>query len=142
MTTSVPQGDIRRLRILVAEDIALVALTVREMLDELGAEVVGPADTVERALDLVVADERGLDGALLDVDLGGESVFPVAEALRYAGCPFVFLTGYGREATGDYDDVPVVTKPFGVADVRRVVSRKGEGVGVVGAVRVVGVVSV
>jgi DNA-binding response OmpR family regulator len=120
MTLARPD-DSRRLRILVAEDIALVALTVREMLDELGVEVVGPADSVDGALDLVIADERGLDGALLDVDLGGESIFPVAEALRYAGCPFAFLTGYGREATGEYD-VPVVTKPFGLAEVRRVIA--------------------
>ena len=131
MSTGTPELSGSPLRILVAEDVSIVACTLREILDGLGAEVVGPVGTVEGALDLVIADERPLDGALLDVDLGGESVFPVAEALRYKGCPFVFLTGYGREETADaYDDVPVVTKPCGVADLARVVAsfrRLGSG---------------
>ena len=85
-------------RLLLVEDEYFIADDlVRELLAG-GAEVVGPAGSVDGALDLL--DEAGrLDGAVLDLNLQGEMAFPVADALRERGVPFVFTTGYDQAAT-------------------------------------------
>jgi CheY-like chemotaxis protein len=88
-------SDLAGLRILVIEDEPLVALEIEEVLSEVGAVVIGPAASVERALKLVEAG--GFDGALLDVNLRGERVDAVADALADKGFPFVFATGHGSE---------------------------------------------
>ena len=79
-------------RVLIAEDDGMIAVAFATLLGDLGMHVVGVAPSVGEAL-AVVEDER-LDAALLDVNLAGEAVFPVAEALRARGVGFVFLTGY------------------------------------------------
>jgi FOG: CheY-like receiver len=81
------------------EDEYLIAEDIRCLLEEAGAVVVGPAPTVTRALALIEA-EPAIDGAILDVNLGGEKSFPVAEALRRRSAPFLFATGY------NLDDMP------------------------------------
>jgi CheY-like chemotaxis protein len=106
-----------RRRILVVEDEALIAMMFADDLSDAGAEVVGPVATVEDALRLVdslTADGR-LDAAVLDVNLGGESVEPVADRLATRGVPFVFATGYGAgcEPPG-HPGRPVLHKPFEV----------------------------
>jgi DNA-binding response OmpR family regulator len=83
-------------RVLVVEDELLVALLIVDMLAEEGCGVVGPFSTVESALD--AAQTERFDLALLDVNLAGEKVFPVAEALSARKIPFMFLTGYGDTA--------------------------------------------
>jgi CheY-like chemotaxis protein len=99
------------LRILVVEDEALVALMIEDMLDELGCVVAGSARSVRDALTLVGAGE--MDGAILDLNLGGEPVYPVAEALAAVGIPFVFLTGYGVGGIdARFAGVPTIAKPF------------------------------
>ena len=80
-------------RILVVEDEMMIAMLVEDMLGELGCAVVGPAHALDTAL-AMAASEVGLDAALLDVNLGGTSVFPVADALRAKGVPAIFSTGY------------------------------------------------
>jgi len=88
-------------------------------LAKLGVETLGPVGTVRRALDLV---EHGghLDGAVLDVKLRDGVVYPVAEALRARGVPFVFTTGYSEHAIPDrYKDVARYEKPFDPAQVVR-----------------------
>lgn len=101
------------LRLLLVEDEAMIAMMVEDMLSELGCVVVEVAGSVSRGL--AVADKGALeiDGAVLDVNLGTETVYPVAEALRARGVPFVFSTGYstaGIEAA--YAGVPIVPKPY------------------------------
>ena len=83
------------LRVLVVEDEALVAMQLEDMLDELGCVVVDVAGTVSRGVALAADAAVALDGAILDVNLGGEKVYPVAERLAARGVPFVFCTGYG-----------------------------------------------
>ena len=99
-------------RLLLVEDEALIALLTEETLNEAGYEVVGPASRLEAALDL--AAREPLDGAVLDVNLDGVAVWPVATLLRERGVPFIFLTGFGNclSAPGDLKDVPCVGKPF------------------------------
>lgn len=99
------------LRVLVVDDEPLVALLVEDLLVDLGCEVVGPAGSVAEALRLVA--EGGLAGALLDVNLGGELVYPVAEALQRAGTPFAFVTGYaGLGVEPAFAATPVLRKPL------------------------------
>jgi DNA-binding NarL/FixJ family response regulator len=87
------QADLRGLRVLIVEDLFLVADELADVLAEWGCEVLGPAACVESALALV--EENALDAALLDVNLGGdERSFPIAQALGERDVPFVFLSGY------------------------------------------------
>jgi DNA-binding response OmpR family regulator len=103
-------------RVLVAEDEAIVAMLVEDELLEAGAEVVGPASSVGDALQLIGAAARdgGLSAAVLDIDLEGEAVKPVADTLTALGVPFLFATGYdGAHCdTGGHGAAPVLYKPF------------------------------
>jgi len=79
-------------RILVVEDEYLLADRTRRELEKLGAIVVGPTGRVDQALELI--DDEKVDGAILDIHLAGELVFPVAERLGELNIPYVFATGY------------------------------------------------
>ena len=101
----------RRLRILIVEDEMLVAMNIEDMLLDLGHEVAGLASRLEPALSL--AREATFDVAMLDVNLAGEASFPVADALRERGIPFLFATGYGRPGLEErFRDCPILQKPF------------------------------
>jgi len=110
-------------RVLIAEDEYLLASKMVEELAKLGVETIGPASTVKRALDLI--EHCGpLDAAMLDIKLRNEMIFPVADALRARGVPFVFTTGYNQKIIPDgYKDVVRYEKPFDVAEVARVVAQ-------------------
>jgi len=82
----------KSLKILVVEDNLLVAETIVQALEDNGYEVVGPAPNLGRGLEL--ASGADLDGALLDVNLGGRFCFPIARVLSDRHVPFMFLTGY------------------------------------------------
>lgn len=99
-------------RILVVEDDVLIALDVEHVLLQEGCAVAGPAGSVERALQEIAAG--GTDAALLDVNLGHEKVFPVADALAAAGIPFVLVTGHSQESLPQaHRGRPVLSKPYG-----------------------------
>jgi len=96
---------------LVVEDEPLVSLHLKMLLDEDGYGVVGPyrsvAETLTKLPELVIA------AAVLDVNLGGEQVFPVAERLSKAGIPFVFLSGQSKDVFPQrYQARPYLSKPF------------------------------
>jgi CheY-like chemotaxis protein len=102
-------------RVLVVEDEALIALLMAEALLDADAIVVGPAATVAEALTLVESEAANgaLDAAVLDLNLAGERVSPVADRLVALGIPVVFATGYGDDAdVGDHTTAPVLQKPF------------------------------
>lgn len=114
-------GPLSGRRILIVEDEMLVSMVIEEALKDLGCDVVGPVAT--RAQALALAEAEPLDGALLDVNLGGESVYPVADALSQRGIPFAFVTGYGQGAIADrYATAPALVKPFQLSTVERVLS--------------------
>lgn len=101
------------LLILLVEDEYAVAADVAWWLEDSGAEVVGPAPTIADALALVDAHGATLDRAILDVNLRGEKVFPVADALMRFAVPFVFSTGYeDAMLPRAYADVQRLTKPL------------------------------
>jgi CheY-like chemotaxis protein len=99
------------IRILVVEDVFLIASSIAELLQEVGAEVIGPAGELTEAIRL--AQTGQIDGALLDVDLHGQTSFEVAAALNHRGIPFVFVTGYGdANIPGELRQAPLLGKPF------------------------------
>lgn len=105
-------------RVLLVEDEALVAMLLETILEDMGCIPVGPAATVEDGL-AMVADPAPLDGALLDVNIAGRQVFPIAEALKARGVPFVFSTGYGAGGLPDeWRGHATVQKPFTEAAIR------------------------
>jgi DNA-binding response OmpR family regulator len=98
-------------RVLIVEDELLVALMLEDFLVEFGCNVVGPCGTVENALQAIRTE--ALDLAVLDVNLAGERVYPVAEALAERHIPFLFLSGYGEDAIPPgHADWKVCAKPF------------------------------
>jgi DNA-binding LytR/AlgR family response regulator len=110
MTSQSSQGQ--ACRVLVVEDNFLMAEMLCDLLRGHGCEIVGPAPRLASALALVAS--REIDGALLDINLGGEFCFPLAEMLQAKGVPFVFVTGYADRAVvpASLRGVPVVVKPF------------------------------
>jgi DNA-binding LytR/AlgR family response regulator len=99
-------------RVLVVEDDYFIAIHLADTLEMLGGEVLGPAGGVQDALALIIAAGDGLDGAVLDINLGDERVFPVADALAQRGTPYVFVTGYDAAAIpAPYAAAPRCEKP-------------------------------
>jgi two-component sensor histidine kinase/DNA-binding response OmpR family regulator len=98
-------------RILLVEDESLIAMMMRDMLVDLGFCVVGPFGDVPAALAAAEADE--IQAAVLDVNLNGESVHPVADALAARGVPFLLVTGYDSDSVKErYADIPILQKPI------------------------------
>ncbi len=107
------------LRVLIVEDEMMVSMLIEDMLSDLGCIVVGPAARLDEAIELVNAG--GIDCAVLDVNLGGQPIFPLADLLREKGRPFAFATGYGDAGLRDVDrGSPVLQKPFREGDLARV----------------------
>ena len=110
-------------RVLLVEDEALVAMLLETILEDMGCIPVGPAATVEEGL-VMAADPAPLDAALLDVNIAGREVFPIAEALKARGVPFVFSTGYGESGLPDaWRGHPTVQKPFAESAIREALMR-------------------
>lgn len=98
-------------RVLVVEDEYLLAEDLRERLESQGAEVMGPVASVADALELL-RDGPAPEAAILDINLQGEMVYPVADELRARGIPFLFATGYDPWAIPEaYQDVLRAEKP-------------------------------
>jgi CheY-like chemotaxis protein len=105
-------------RVLIVEDESLVAMLLETILEDMDCVPVGPAATVDEGLRIAQDDER-IDAALLDVNVAGKQVFPVAQALKDRGVPFVFSTGYGEGGLPDeWRGQPTLQKPFTEAAVR------------------------
>jgi CheY-like chemotaxis protein len=104
----------RGLRVLIVEDEYFLAQDLADRFQNLGAEVLGPAGTIAEALRL--SKRSDIDGAVLDVNIRGERVYPVADLLRQKHIPFVFASGYGAELEPDaYSDIPRCIKPVDFA---------------------------
>ena len=113
------------LRVLLVEDEPIIAMTAEDMLDALGCAVVASAATLDEALS--VCGGRDFDVAMLDINLNGVDSLPVADALKQAGTPFIFTTGYGAGGCGPHADVPLVTKPYRLADLQDALGRAMAG---------------
>lgn len=101
----------RKRRILIVEDQAMVSMILEDILLDLGDEIVGPAARLDHALTLALQED--IDIGILDINVDGLVVFPVADVLRYRGIPFIFSTGYDANALPlRFQGCPTLFKPF------------------------------
>jgi CheY-like chemotaxis protein len=114
-------AELLGLRVLVVEDEAAVALMIEDMLQDLGCTIAGSAARLAEALKIAATAE--IDLALLDVNLAGQPVFPVAEILRGRRIPLVFSTGYGvRGLPDEFSGFPVLGKPFSTLELQQIIA--------------------
>ncbi len=105
-------------RVLVVEDELMIRMLLEDMLGELGYAVAAEATHVEDAM--AAAQKGDFDIAILDVNLNGRSIEPVAQALTARGRPFVFSTGYGAQGLPEgFRDRPILKKPFQMDGLRQ-----------------------
>ena len=98
-------------RILIVEDEPLIAMMLEDFIESLGHDVRGPCESVAEALAMVEVD--GFDLAILDVNLKGENVWPVATKLREKNVPFVIATGgHVDPPPPEFNNAPVIEKPY------------------------------
>jgi two-component sensor histidine kinase len=111
-------------RILLVEDNLLIAMDAEDQLRRLGAREVEVASSVQAALQILARQEPEV--ALLDMNLGRENSFPVADALAARGIPFVFATGYGEASAFPerFRKAVVIKKPYSQADIRAALQRR------------------
>lgn len=117
-----PSAGASKRRFLIVEDEGAVGMLLEDMLTDLGYEVVGVAARLGEGLRK--AEKEMLDCAILDVNLDGRPSFPIAEALRKRGIPFLFVTGYGSKGINPtFAAHPVLAKPFLQTDLAAALSK-------------------
>ncbi|QRM28502.1 response regulator [Microvirga sp. VF16] len=103
--------DQRQPRVLIVEDETMVSILIEDMVCDLGGHVVGPAANFEQAMTLAL--EADIDLAILDINVDGHVVYPIADVLRYRNIPFIFMTGYDSSVIPQrYQHNCVLLKPF------------------------------
>ena len=108
-------AELEGIRVLVVEDEFLVATLIEDMLESAGCVVAGPLPRVADALSAV--DDGTYDAAILDVNLAGDRIDPVADALARRNVPFMFVTGYSTGALPPgFVERPRLCKPFKIED--------------------------
>ena len=112
-----PNNDLVGRHILIVEDELLIAWSIKAIVESLGCAVLGPVSSVDAAFELLRNNVP--DAALLDVNLQGESVMPLAEECQLRKIPFAIVTGYGRLRLSDslLNTAVRVRKPFNKDDV-------------------------
>jgi CheY-like chemotaxis protein len=104
-------------RLLVVEDEYLIRMLMEDMLADLGYDVAAAVGTIDEARGLAASGD--FSAAILDVNLSGESIFPVADILAKRRLPFVFVTGYGERGLPDaYRNHPALQKPFQIEQLK------------------------
>ncbi|WP_373474715.1 response regulator [Sphingorhabdus sp.] len=115
-------GTLDGRKMLVVEDEMIVMMNLEFVLEDLGCSAIYPAASVVQALALL--DQESFDIAILDVNLGEENSYPIADILIARGIPFAFSTGYSNHGTRtDLDSQLVLRKPYLSSDVARVVDQ-------------------
>ena len=127
-TDRLANKPLKGLRVALVEDEFMIAEELAEILVDEGAEVAGPYSNLPRALEMMSTGR--VDVALLDVNLGGTPIYPVANLLAERGIPFVFMTGYSPDVLPEEHRArPIIRKPFRLADLiallRSVVTKVG-----------------
>lgn len=110
-------------RILIVEDEVIIGMMATDMLEDLGATVLGPALNVDQGVSIAEAEQA--DVALVDINLDGKRSDAVVEVLKRRGVPVIFTTGYGR--TADSDGHAVLEKPYTAESLARALEQVLEG---------------
>lgn len=115
-----------RTSILLVEDEIMIRMMVADMLQELGYVIAGEAGDIDEAVRLVQATD--FDIAILDVNVNGKVISPVAEAVQLRERPFVFVTGYGAQGLpAKFRDRPTLQKPFQMETLARAIEATLKG---------------
>src|ERR1700754_1091166 len=126
MSGTATAGSPRR-SILLVEDEVMIRMMVADMLEELGYAVAGEAGDIDEAIRLVQATD--FDLAILDVNVNGKVISPVAEAVQMRNRPFVFATGYGAQGLPEkFRDRPALEKPFQMETLARAIEAALKGI--------------
>ncbi len=116
-----------RTSVLLVEDEVMIRMMVADMLEELGYAIVAEAGDIDEGVRLVQATD--FDIAILDVNVNGKVISPVAEAIQMRGIPFVFATGYGVQGVPErFRDRPTLQKPFQIETLARTIEATLKGV--------------
>jgi CheY-like chemotaxis protein len=114
-------------RVLVVEDELMIRMLLEDMLSELGYTVAAEAARVDEALE--ATKHADFDLAILDVNLDGQPISPVVDALVARGTPFVFATGYGERGLPEaYRNRPTLKKPFQMDGLKQMLQSALDGV--------------
>lgn len=109
-------------RLLIVEDEYLIRLLLEDMLVELGCSIAAVASNLDDGKKAAQTSE--IDLAILDVNIDGQQVFPIADILRDRKLPFIFITGYGARGLPEhYRDLPTLQKPFQMHDLEATLAR-------------------
>ncbi|MDX7950234.1 response regulator [Lichenihabitans sp. Uapishka_5] len=115
--------DLHGRRILVAEDEYMIAQEIVDALSDVGATILGPVSRLKDAIRLLTMENR-IDGALLDVNLSNEAIWPVVDALQARAVPLVLATGYDTSAIpAAYAGLPRCEKPATGQDLARTLAK-------------------
>jgi CheY-like chemotaxis protein len=116
-----------RTSILLVEDEVMIRMMVADMLEELGYSIAGEAGDIDEGVRLVQSSD--FDIAILDVNVNGKVITPVAEAVELRGLPFVFATGYGVQGLPEkFRDRPTLQKPFQIETLARTIEMVLKGI--------------
>jgi CheY-like chemotaxis protein len=116
-----------RRSVLLVEDEVMIRMMVADMLEEVGYTIAAEAGDIDEAIRLVQATD--FDIAILDVNVNGKVITPVAEAVQLRGLPFVFATGYGAQGLPEkFRDRPTIQKPFQIETLARTIESVLKGV--------------
>jgi CheY-like chemotaxis protein len=112
-----------KLSLFLVEDEALIRMMVAEMAEELGHQIVAEAGSISVAL--LLAETVEFDLALLDVNVGGEIITPIATIIERRGLPFLFVTGYASTNLPEpFSGRPVLRKPFPIASLKQAIDNR------------------
>lgn len=118
MTATRPPGG----SVFLVEDEVMIRMMVADMLEELGFRVAAEAGEINEAMKLAQSTE--FDIAILDVNVNGKVISPVADLLAARGRPFIFATGYGSSGLpAEYRDRPALQKPFQIETLARTIQQ-------------------
>jgi CheY-like chemotaxis protein len=116
-----------RTSVLLVEDEVMIRMMVADMLEELGYTIAGEAGDIDEGVRLVQSTD--FDIAILDVNVNGKVITPVAEAVQLRGRPFVFATGYGAQGLPEkFRDRPTLQKPFQIETLARTIESVLKGI--------------
>ena len=108
--------------ILIVEDDMMLAMLLEDQLADLGHRTIKAARVATAVR--MIAGSAAIDAAILDVNVAGDLVYPVAEALRARGIPFAFATGYGNAGLkAEFRDSPTLSKPYAAGELKRILTQ-------------------